>query len=44
MNETEKMYLEGLARAMRVCDDALALALYNEYRDYQENFKERTSE
>lgn len=39
MNSVEISYLNALGRAMRAGDDALALALFNEYRDYQHNFK-----
>lgn len=38
MNEIEAMMWQALGRAMRAKDDALALALFNEYRDYQSNF------
>ena len=40
LNSIEKSYLDALGRAMRDCNDGLALALFNEYRDYQQNFKE----
>lgn len=39
MNETEIFYLNALGRAMRARNDALALAIYSEYKDYQNIFK-----
>lgn len=44
MDTIECEYLAALRRAMVACDDALALALYNELQDYRVSFKNRVVE
>ena len=39
LDAVEKFYLRAMGNAMRACNDALSLAIYNELQDYRANFK-----